>query len=325
MSRTVTTSLEAASAAPLLQVGLAVVVGGTLLLAAGIVAAASPAPRAVLLLPTTGEQVPAAVQDAVDVALESLALLAVGVETIGEDALRARLKRDPRALITECGIDERCVAKIGRSVDAEAVLLPRVVRFGAGFELHVLALDAATAEEQRRVTVPFTGVADIDAALAGREGAIFSGAASPPLVPVSPQAAPPVARDVWEGAAVSARPESARGTAPAPPWRPLRFVGLGGLVVAVGLASAGGVYALRYQRARDLIDLEGPRTTSLPEAVRLEARANRARTFARLGFVAAGVVAGVGLGLVIWDSRRPGGEAAAVGVTPAGVDLVAVW
>ena len=89
----------------------------------------------------------------------------------------------------------------------------------------------------------------------------------------------------------------------------------------------GGYYGLRYRSARDAIDADGPRTTSLPEAVRLEREANSARGRAGWLLLSGGLTAVTGGVLLLIDLNLEAAATARIALTVDGsqVRLQAAW
>ena len=338
--------------------GLAILCAVPVVLMAGAALAEVDRGSRVVVLPAMGDGVSAAVLDSVDVALESLALLVSGVDAVADEELRETLGRDPRAALVACGEDRACIADLGRQVGCHEVLLVRVSPVGGGYELGLSVIGVSDRAVRRSLTVPFAGSRSLEATLQGREAEVFVGGSTE--LSASSGASPTDAgANVWQGAALGSpirppleRPAevqpkpiesvaesveqppavaAARGVEPAQStveshaFRPYLIASVGAAAVALVASGVGSYFGLRYRSAREAIDADGPKTTSLSEVVRLERRANEARPGAIAGFVVAGVTALAAVGLFVWDRRAVDSAAASVSVTPKGATLVVAW
>jgi hypothetical protein len=319
----------------------------------------------VAVLPAIGDGVPAAALDAVDVALESLALLVPGVEPVFDEELRGVFGRDPRAALVECGVSLECLVAAGRKADTAEILFARLSATAVGFELKLSVFGVGDGSLRRSLVVQLAKAGSVEAALAGHERTLFGGSEQSPASSATDHGASSTG-DVWQGGALGSStplPKEHTGDvtskavetvatpiavppiesmpavaavqtsvvqpspseAPSEPVRPLFLAGVGATVVAIAGAGVGGVFAARYREARATIDPDGSKSTSQPEAVRLAGRANEARSRAITGLTVGTVAALAAAGMFVWARVDRAPVQVTLEPAPRGASLRLEW
>jgi hypothetical protein len=220
------------------------------------------------------------------------------VKVLSPKQLRARLQSSPAKAMTACGSDLVCIARLGRQVAADEVLLARASGKPAGVEFVFVVVDARSQEIARKGKGSAGSKLAVEAVLADLGDDIF-GVSSDSLVAAS--SAPGGTRYSADSEVAAA--EVAAETGPSEPWTPperstLKYATIGAGGVA-GLLFAGGIAfgassAISWNGAND-------RTKTQIEAQDLADRSDSQASTANLLFglgAAAAVVAG---GLFGWD------------------------
>ncbi|MBI5507174.1 MAG: hypothetical protein HY903_00345 [Deltaproteobacteria bacterium] len=104
--------------------------------------------------------------------IPSLRLLTAG-------KLKKALGKDPEAAIGKCGTDVKCIAKLGKLVDAEAVVFGRVSPHGKGVSVQLLTIAVDTQALERKIKIDVLTTADAKTAIGAKLHEIFSTAALP--------------------------------------------------------------------------------------------------------------------------------------------------
>jgi hypothetical protein len=111
--------------------------------------------------------------DSVSTLLDNGSVLIASVELVTTQTLRKRLGKEPGKMIELCGSNLKCIAKLGKKVKANEVLLGRAVPEGGGVKISFLVIDVKKQTVVRKQSLVFASMADVKPVLGGTFFALF--------------------------------------------------------------------------------------------------------------------------------------------------------
>lgn len=236
------------------------------------------------------------------------------IELLAGSSLRDRIGWPPAEALEGCGPDIECLAALGRTAQANRVV---VVRFspateGSGMLTQFLSIQVAGDGAVTKVEREVAGRADVMPWLREVFESLF-GTSDEPELALEP---------LLELEAIEAPASQAAGPAWLNPWF---FAGVGAAGAGVILAVVGAVFGASGDAKASTITGD----LNLAAALEREAQVNQAYDIANGLFVAAGIVGAAGIGLTVaaflQNSGHPAQQQVTVAASPSGAVLRWRW
>ena len=98
------------------------------------------------------------------------------LKLITSTKLKKALGKTPEGAVTKCGVDIKCIAKLGKQAKAEQVVYARVSPQGGGVSVQILVVGVTSQIIEKKMSFEIAAAGDVKKAIVGRLADIFPAA-----------------------------------------------------------------------------------------------------------------------------------------------------